>query len=211
MTVTHAGPADDNARIRVVEAAFTLFHARGIKAVTMDDIAHALTISKRTLYQLFRDKEELLIEGARLLHRREREEMGRIEAESANVLETILKGFDWRMKEIETIVPAFFEDMQRYSRVTDYFRRCNEEEAEEAVSFLKRGVEQGLFRPDVDFNLFYRLLVDLVGRTINSAICRNYSARDVFLNVVPVCLRGCATPAGQELIDAYVRKYLRSE
>ncbi len=211
MTVTHTDSGDDNARIRVVEAALTLFHTRGIKAVTMDDIAHALTISKRTLYQLFRDKEELLIEGARLLRRRERDDVARIEADSANVLETILKCFDRRMKELEAITPAFFEDMQRYSRVTDYFRRYNEEEAEEAVAFLKRGVEQGLFRTDVDFHLFYRLLNDLIGRTINSNICRSYSARDVFLNVVPVCLRGCATPAGQELIDAYVRKYLRSE
>ncbi len=211
MTVTHTDPGDDNARIRVVEAALTLFHVRGIKAVTMDDIAHALTISKRTLYQLFRDKEELLIEGARLLRRRERDDVARIEADSANVLETILKCFDRRMKELEAITPAFFEDMQRYSRVTDYFRQCNEEEAEEAVAFLKRGVEQGLFRTDVDFHLFYRLLNDLIGRTINSNICRSYNARDVFLNVVPVCLRGCATPAGQELIDAYVRKYRRSE
>lgn len=51
----------DAARAQVIEVATRLFHTQGIKNVTMDDIAHALTMSKRTLYQIFADKEDLLL------------------------------------------------------------------------------------------------------------------------------------------------------
>ena len=44
----------------IVEQAAKMFVNQGVKAVRMDDIAHELSISKRTLYELFGDKEELL-------------------------------------------------------------------------------------------------------------------------------------------------------
>ena len=49
-------------KLRVVETASKSFMTLGIKAVHMDDIASSLSISKRTLYELFGDKEELLLE-----------------------------------------------------------------------------------------------------------------------------------------------------
>ena len=48
-------------KLRVVETASKSFMTLGIKAVHMDDIASSLSISKRTLYELFGDKEELLL------------------------------------------------------------------------------------------------------------------------------------------------------
>ena len=47
-------------RMQVIKAAAEAFSQKGIKNVRMDDIASSLSISKRTLYELFADKEELL-------------------------------------------------------------------------------------------------------------------------------------------------------
>ncbi len=47
-------------RERIVMEATILFQAQGVKQVRMDDIARELSISKKTLYELFSDKEELL-------------------------------------------------------------------------------------------------------------------------------------------------------
>ncbi|MBR1834383.1 MAG: TetR/AcrR family transcriptional regulator [Bacteroidales bacterium] len=54
--------ATDESRKKIVETAMQLFNSRGIRGVTMDDIAAALRISKRTLYETFANKEELLAE-----------------------------------------------------------------------------------------------------------------------------------------------------
>ena len=42
---------------RIIEQTMRMLVAQGIKAVRMDDIAHQLSVSKRTLYELFGDKE----------------------------------------------------------------------------------------------------------------------------------------------------------
>ena len=47
---------------KAVRVASAFFTERGIRSVKMDDIAMELSISKRTLYELFSDKEELLLE-----------------------------------------------------------------------------------------------------------------------------------------------------
>ena len=49
-------------RERIIDTALNSFATHGIKSITMDDIAAALGISKRTLYEVFADKESLLKE-----------------------------------------------------------------------------------------------------------------------------------------------------
>ena len=52
---------NERRRIKVIDCATQLFQSKGVREVTMDDIAGALRISKRTLYQFFREKEELVL------------------------------------------------------------------------------------------------------------------------------------------------------
>ena len=59
--------SEDNKR-RIVETASQLFNSRGLRGVTMDDIANTLHISKRTLYETFANKEELLAECLMMVH-----------------------------------------------------------------------------------------------------------------------------------------------
>ena len=54
-------PARKALRERIIRTAYASFTKKGIKAITMDDIANLLSISKRTLYEIFRDKETLQI------------------------------------------------------------------------------------------------------------------------------------------------------
>ena len=48
---------------QILITAFDLFSQYGVKSVSMDDIAHKMGISKRTIYESFKDKEMLLVEG----------------------------------------------------------------------------------------------------------------------------------------------------
>ena len=60
MSVQTATPHND-VRKQIISVAAEMFHQQGIRSVTMDDIAHRLCMSKRTLYQIFADKESLLL------------------------------------------------------------------------------------------------------------------------------------------------------
>lgn len=196
-------------RGRILDTALALFRQRGVKAVTMDDVAHALTMSKRTLYQTFRDKEDLLLEAVKKSRRTDLEEMESIAQEKDNVLEILLTAMDRRMKELETIAPAFFADIVKYGRVIDYLDACERDDTEKVVGFLRRGVAQGYFRDDVDLYLFYDMLGTLSKRVVGRHIDDGRDIRYLFLNTIPVSLRGLATPKGQQLVDAFVEKYRR--
>jgi AcrR family transcriptional regulator len=51
---------------KILQTSMQMFKVHGIKAVKMDDIATRLSISKRTLYEIYANKEDLLLEGIRL-------------------------------------------------------------------------------------------------------------------------------------------------
>lgn len=58
-------PYRQELRERILKAAMSEFFEKGIKAIKMDDIARRLSISKRTVYEIYSNKEELLLEGMR--------------------------------------------------------------------------------------------------------------------------------------------------
>lgn len=72
---------------QIMLTAFDLFSEHGIKNVSMDDIAHNASISKRTLYELFEDKETLLTECINLSYTKMRLSMKRLESEPITALE----------------------------------------------------------------------------------------------------------------------------
>ncbi|MBR5455303.1 MAG: TetR/AcrR family transcriptional regulator, partial [Rikenellaceae bacterium] len=73
----------------IVRRATTMFVEQGVKEVRMDDIAHELAMSKRTLYEVFADKRSLL--EACLAHNIEQmnEAMRQLVAQAHNVVEEI--------------------------------------------------------------------------------------------------------------------------
>ena len=62
---TEPGNYRQELRQRILAAAMMAFRQKGVRAVRMDDIASQLSISKRTLYEIYSNKELLLYECVR--------------------------------------------------------------------------------------------------------------------------------------------------
>lgn len=191
-------------RQHVIEAATKAFHTKGIKNVTMDDIAHSLTMSKRTLYQAFADKEELLLACIR----QHSEKNDRIVAEhlneSSNVLESILTLLAQKMKDMHDIKPSFFNEMLKYPKVTAYFNQKQKMQENDAVAFLNKGKEQGYFLNDINFHIVYNQLTEGINTIMHNEVLANAPQVDVFRNTVLPYIRGCATLKGIELMDRFM-------
>lgn len=70
----------------VVKRAAEMFAEFGVKSVRMDDVARDLAISKRTLYELFADKQELLYHGVKYLFANEAEQiMSRVDIRNGGI------------------------------------------------------------------------------------------------------------------------------
>lgn len=194
----------------VVKTAFDLFFERGLNAVTMDDVAHALRMSKRTLYLLFSDKEELAIACHQMMMEKHDAERQACVGDAQNVMETILKMVEGMMKTLQTNFPHFLQDVLKYPRLVSIIERTRLEREAEAVAFLDRGVKEGVLRADVDYQVFYRmafLVGDLVNR--NKELFERTSPTAVYLSTFFTYLRGCTTDKGRVMLDEFMDNYKR--
>ena len=145
-------------RSKVVKSAMELFRKNGIKDVTMDDIAHSLTMSKRTLYELFTDKESLLLYCVKTEGLWQRDRLHECVVNAANVLEPVLYDFSIKMEGLSEMAPSFFSDLHKYPKLVAYMAEMRKEQRVMAVEYLSKGVEQGLFRSDVNFEIIYTII-----------------------------------------------------
>lgn len=78
-------------------SASRLFYRKGIRAVSMDDIAQASSVTKMTVYQHFRSKQELLLETLRARQEARQETLAKFIAGTAGLpaAERLGSIFDW--------------------------------------------------------------------------------------------------------------------
>lgn len=190
-------------RKRILNKASEAFKVHGIKSVHMDDLAVSLGISKRTIYELFHDKEQLLLEVV-MRHREEmRVYVEGIASRAEHVLEVIIAIYRREAEDFKTINPQFFKDMKKYPAVLDKLRDSRKEVDSEAVSYLQKGVEQGIFRADIDFNIIYRVMATQMDIVINSELSDEFPMIDIYDAVIFLHLRGITTERGQRIVDNF--------
>lgn len=190
----------------ITEVALKAFMTRGIKAVTMDDIAHELSMSKRTLYQLFADKEALLGACFAEMDRQHTQRMQKAMAEAGNLLEIILTDFAFKLQRLQNVSPQFILDVPRYPGIVRLVEERRAATAQRAHEFLLRCVQEGLLREDVNYEIVYDIFSSHVDMTRAEDFLKKYPLPAIFYNFVLVYLRGCATPKGAALMDEFFKK-----
>jgi AcrR family transcriptional regulator len=108
---------DISLRNKIVDCAAKMFEKKGIRDVTMDDISKRLSISKRTLYEIFEDKETLLLECMMKNQDKRKKEIEKVALRSSDVLEVILYAYLTSLKILHRTNLKFFQDVRTYPRV----------------------------------------------------------------------------------------------
>lgn len=190
----------------ITEVALRAFMSRGIKAVTMDDIAHELSMSKRTLYQLFADKEALLGACFAEMDRQHTQRMQKALTETGNLLEIILIDFAFKLHRLKNVSPQFILDIPRYPGIVKLVEERRAATVQRALEFLNRCVQEGLLREDVNYEIVYDIFSSHVDMTRAEDFLKKYPLPEIFYNFVLVYLRGCATPKGAALMDEFLKR-----
>ena len=190
-------------RERIVTTASRLFKAQGVKQVRMDDIARELSISKKTLYELFSDKEELLLEVVKVISMGFHQNVKEIICSSANVLEQIFMLYKRVIEHSRKVNPLFFIELIRYPKVQAYFEEVHTRHANCTREWLQMGVKQGLLRDDVNYEVFLRQDGFQMDKLLINPEVRNYPPKVIYDSVVLVMLRGLATDKGLEIIKQW--------
>ncbi len=192
-------------REEIVEKAAEAFLKNGIRVVRMDDIANSLSISKRTLYELFSDKEQLLMEVFCLLNKRTTEYMSEIASRADNVLEVIFAFNKRKMDELGSTNPAFLRDLRKYPKVINYVRESHKNADKEAFAYFKKGIEQGIFRADINFEIINQATLMQLEMLIYSDLTESYPLDEIYGEITVLHMRGITTEKGLKMVDSFLR------
>ena len=188
----------------ILKTAMKAFAEKGIRAVKMDDIADRLAISKRTMYEIYATKEELLYEGVKAFREKRKEKFMEL-AKEKDLMEILLKVYHVRVEEANATNPLFYDDLVKYPRVLRYLNREKKNSREDMMLFFERGVQEGYFRDDINYELAMHLF-EALGRYIQEERLYNkYSIKEIFRGMPLVLLRGLCTEKGIEKLQKISR------
>lgn len=196
-------------REKILIEAGTLFIEKGIRVVTMDTIALSLGISKRTIYENFKDKNDLLKNFLITSAVAHKNELLDILKKSENVIEALFKFGEFNQNAFSKINPVFFDDIKKYHNELFTGVMSNEHIRNHEISYtiLKRGVNEGAFVKSIDLeiaNLFIHNTLEFFHDFNNN---RQYDHQVVWQTVFFPYLKGICTDKGLELLNTFLCRY----
>ncbi len=189
--------------------ALRMFHERGIRLVKMDDIAAALSMSKRTLYELYANKMELLEDVLELQFNMSRERMRRELKPNASTMDILILALKISIEEMRQTSAAFLDDLHRYPEAHRMLDVLEKRRDKETNKFFWQGVREGYFLPDVN----YRLVYDIVRTFREQAMFyrKDYDAREVWITLVRMLLRSVCTLKGIRELDDFLENEVKTK
>ena len=189
-------------RERILERAMQDFANHGIRSVRMDDIAKSLGVSKRTVYEIFGDKEAMLFEGLKIYEERKRTYLQHYAEENGhNSIDIILEAYRMKVEEVRAVNPSFYTDLMKYPKLEGYMKQRQAQARDGYLKFMQRGVEEGYLRPDINYEMI-PLMFEAIGQyVLSNQLLQKYSVEELFSNYFLIALRGLCTSKGLKIID----------
>lgn len=192
---------------RIIKEARGLFFRLGIRSVTMDDIAAQVGMSKKTLYQHFADKDELvddLVFGEIGIMQNETLECIK---SSANAIQEIFISMDMANKHFTKMNPMLLFDLHKFhfKSFQKFMDHKNTFLIKVITDNLKRGIAEGLYRADtrVDIIAKYRLQMLMLPFDMEAYPPMQYNLIEVSNAMIENFLYGLATESGYQMIEKY--------
>ncbi len=191
---------------RILNEVAQLYMQFGVRSITMDDVASKLGVSKKTIYQHFKDKDDLVHQFVEL----------RIMAEEAiciafkkseNAIEEIQKVAVYMKEHIANMNPSLLFDIQKYHPVA--YRLYEEFKNNYMFAMVKdnliRGVEDGHYREGIDVEILAKLKLMEIQAAFDPVIFdpAKFKMYDVHMQLFEHFLMGVITNKGLTLLNKY--------
>ena len=200
---------DAELELRIVKRASELFQKHGIRAVTMDFIATEIGISKRTLYEIFSDKDALLIRTLEYQEERKERERTELAKTCSSSFELCLKEYERTIRGIRRVNRNYMRDLQKYHpKVAVYFEKQRGDVRKRMIENTEKGMKEGYIRKDLNSRILALLLQAQLEVLLSSDVIESnhLSFLEVFETIVMNYARGIATPKGLALLEEHLAK-----
>jgi AcrR family transcriptional regulator len=199
--------AEAQTKERIMQAAHELFYQFGIRSITMDDIAKHLSISKKTIYRFFDEKDQIVnacCSGDLSDHGCRMEEIAK---NSKDAIHEMMGFMNHLSGMFSAMNPNLFYDLQKFHPdAWKAFRNFKEQKMMMMVEDnLKRGIKEGLYRADINIKVLARLRIEQVELGLNPVVFppAKFNFREVQLALLDHFIHGITTLKGHKLINKY--------
>jgi AcrR family transcriptional regulator len=192
---------------RIVSKAHELFMRYGIRSVSMDEIASNLGISKKTIYQFFTDKDALVEAVVTMELSGSEDDCLKYIENSENPVHEFVMALDMIRDMLRLMNPMLIYDMQKYHPSAFQKLNCyqNEFVYNQIESNLNRGVEEELYRPDINVPILARFRLVSVFALFNPDMfpAGKHTLDEIIREITMNFLYGIVTPKGLKLLNKY--------
>jgi AcrR family transcriptional regulator len=145
----------------ILEQVGRLYHRYGIKSVTMDDVAGQLGISKKTIYEFFSDKEDLIKQLLLFEHENSCGFLNAIDGKNFNAIEALFEVYKMINGMLREFNPSMEYDIRKYyPNLFLEIREIRRKRMFESVhKNLLMGQKEGLYRDDLNAEIIAKLHV----------------------------------------------------
>lgn len=201
----------ENENEEIIIKILRLFFRYGIKSVSMDDIARELGISKKTLYQIFKDKKDLVEQVLNFHQGCGLREVKARSKDAENAMDEYLKFILMIREWIEELNPSFEYDLEKY--YPDLCKRNREAKIANMTDFfienINRGKKEGVYRVDFDAEVLAKFHITTVMNIQNSGMFTMTEMMNfnIYRQYFIFLMRGIADKKGIEIIEKRVLEY----
>lgn len=179
----------------------------GFRSVTMDDIAKRLGISKKTIYQHFRDKDEVVRLATFRILEREKTLLDHIQNQAKDAIHELHLLSNYLRQHIVNINPSALFDLQKYhpDAWEIYLNFKDKVFLQSVEATLNRGMKEGCFRPNIDPKILSVLRIELIHLSFDDRVFPKgeYDWREVHSQLFDHFTYGILTPKGVQAFEKY--------
>jgi len=199
----------DNPQLNILNIASRLFEQFGIRGVSIDNVCNELRISKKTFYNYYSQKEDL-VEAVLVYQRNIQHEKFTKIFKNKNAIDSLILTIREIKKNIGQESLAMFNDLEKYyPKVNDKFEQLGKEEIRSGFErFLNQGIEEGYFRDDLDVEmiaLFHSLQMKKTFEQM-SQDPKKYSKKRIFDFFIDLMIHLIANEKGLKYMDEHYNK-----
>jgi AcrR family transcriptional regulator len=193
---------------RILKAAEELFMQYGFRSISMDDIARHICVSKKTIYQFFQDKDEIVNITVRRHFDKEREVCHHMIFNNAeNAVDELMLVSKFVKANAMNINPAVIFDLQKYHPTAWQILKEFKQEfiLQQILRNMRQGVEEGLYREDIDIEVLARLRLEEVQLGFDSSLFppAQFDLYNTQMQLLEHFIRGIVTEKGLALFNQY--------
>ena len=200
---------------RLTVHAATLFANNGCKAITMDDIANSMGISKRTIYENFRDKEALLEACLHYFFEHGDWDVKQILQSSDNIIVAIFKLLEKTSKIFFQMKFNFLNEVQKYypETYTHTIKVYKQQYLDNTDKLLQKGKIDGIVRDEVDPTIIAVLINEVSVLILQKDIFSDYGfdKKDAMHTCMSCITRGMFTEKGIQILDTHIDEFRRTK